>query len=250
MTTKKHSRKLAIWDFNGVMDEGRIKNKGLQEFLCHRINYSLKKTKQIKKITIEDCYELYGSAIECFFEKVLPGKKEEHYSEMIKILIKSDMEIPLEKWKEHINPTKGLYSVLDKTKEKGYNNLLLTAIPNHLLDIYSKCVNLSPYFEINKTAFAVNDYPISVKRNKKNVLTHILNNRKSRNNQILKYDKIMIIGDSPSDIELKNIVQNYIKSKGRIITFQYTHPSLKFRNSGKIKPDYKIKYLTDILDKI
>ncbi|MDD4353236.1 MAG: HAD family hydrolase [Candidatus Nanoarchaeia archaeon] len=211
---------LYVFDFHGVLE------KGTENAVMLVSNMALESKNYFYRMTPEDAVKYYGLKWGEIFEKMIKVSKEkanELYEECKKI--------------DDINPgiitrftkqNNNASIVLDKIIQKKHDYILISNTRPKALSEFIKSAELEKYFKEDNT-FAVNKHESGQALNKELVLREYLSKR--------NYDRIIIIGDSPGDIELKKV------SPDNSITFLYTHPGLNFK---ECEADYKIRDLMEI----
>ncbi len=211
--------KLFVWDFHGVLEKDN-------EFAVLEVsNIILEKFGYTVRFSKEDNQKLYGVKWYEYFEYLLP---EENHK---KHLALQQACIDLESEKPHIvdNNIKAndhVHEVLEKIGTK-YDQILISNMSDVALLRFMKVINVTQYFSDGK-AFAANSYIGNKVYTKNEILEKYLKDK--------KFDKLIIIGDTPRDMELKKVVGG--------VTYLYNHPNLNFKNC---KADYKINDLREIL---
>lgn len=213
-------KKLYVFDFHGVLE------KGTENALREVSNLALKPKGYNYEMTSDDSLKYYGLKWGEIFEKMLNISKyeaDELFNECKKI--------------DDLNPgiiakytfqNDNASSALDKIISHNDDYILISNTRPEALCIFIKSAGLEKYFNQFNT-FAVNKHESGQELTKELVLKKYLEGK--------EYALIKIIGDSPSDIELKKV------SPKNSITFLYTHPWLNFK---ECESDYKIRNLMDI----
>lgn len=212
---------LYVFDFHGVLE------KGTEKAVTIVSNMALKRLGYDFIISHEEIMKKYGHKWHDIFLQTVPKiSYDEAYSLYKECLIVDELfpNIILENTKQNDNAKKVIETII-----KNNDNYILISNTNpKALKTFLKAAELENYF--NETnSFAVNQHDEEVILTKENVLRNYLADK--------NYDKIIIIGDSPGDIELKKVCPK------NSVTFLYTHPGLNFRDSDS---DYKIRNLMEI----
>jgi phosphoglycolate phosphatase-like HAD superfamily hydrolase len=217
--------KLFIWDFHGVLEVGtenavvEISNKALEEF-----GYN-------QRLTLVDCEKFYGLKWFEYFEKVLPGAThKEHINLQNRCFQISDADPGIVakciKQNEHAE-------VVLKAIAESHHQILIPNTHQKALNTFVKALKFERFF-CKKDIFAADAHKDGIKKTKKDILTHYLENAP------VEYDEFISIGDSEGDIAL---LKGFPNSK----TYLYAHPKRKHR---KVDATYKIRDLRDILKEL
>jgi phosphoglycolate phosphatase-like HAD superfamily hydrolase len=214
--------KLFVWDFHSVLEKGNDLS------VLEISNTVLKKLGYKEHFTLEDIKKLNGLKWYEYFENLLPN--EPHYMHM-KIqascfaLSNDNPEIIA----HCIKPNDYVFIVLDKIQQKHQQILISNTTPKSL-KFFIKSVGIDSYFT-NNNSFAVDGHTPDKIRSKKIILDKYLRNK--------SFESIVVIGDSPADIELANY--------NNATSYLYTYPGMEFK---KCIPTYKITDLRKILKEI
>lgn len=212
---------LYVFDFHGVLE------KGNENSVREISNLALKNLNYQRELTKKESLKYYGLKWNEIFRKILPKITIQDSFDLYKesINVKSvHPEIILKHTKQNDN----VLFVLEKILEDNDEMILISNTGQKSLIEFIKTVNLEKYFN-QDNSFGVSGYDANNQLTKKELLKKYLENR--------RYEKIIIIGDSPGDIELKEV------SPDNSITFLYTHKYLDIRECN---PNFKIDDLRDI----
>ncbi|MFA5303181.1 MAG: HAD family hydrolase [Candidatus Nanoarchaeia archaeon] len=212
---------LFVFDFHGVLE------KGTEKAVTMVSNIALERLGYDFKISHEEIMKHYGHKWHDIFLQTVPKiSYDEAYSLYKECLIVDELfpNLILENTKQNDNAKKAIETII---KNKDEYILISNTNPN-ALKTFVKAAELENYFNENNS-FAVNQHDNGVSLTKENVLRNYLNGK--------SYEKIIIIGDSPGDIELKKV------SPHNSVTFLYTHPGINFRDC---EADHKIRDLMEI----
>ncbi len=211
-------KKLFVWDLHGVLEKGQedvvleISNRILKQF-----NYSERFTKDIVN-------KMYGKFWHAYFAHLLPHESPERHLELQEACFELETNNPDIIFK-YMQANDDAHFVLGKIFN--YHSQILISNTNiEALPIFIESIMGEKYFS-DKNAFAVDSRDFDDK-NKETILKDFLKNK--------EFDDIIIIGDSPGDMELKNV------AGGK--TYLYSHPGKPFR---KCEADYKIRDLRLVL---
>ncbi len=214
--------KLFVWDYHGILEKG---NEAAAFYVS---NLVLEKFGYKERLSQKDAINLYGRKWYEYFEHVLPAESHKRHLELQKAgfdFTASNPEIVA----SFVKPNPHAKEVLRKIAEK-HAQIIISNTDPRSLDIYLKMVDIQKYFP-NGASFAAQAHTRDSKRNKISILKDYLAGK--------TFEDIIIIGDSPSDMELKEI------AGGK--TYLYCHPGMKHRDC---EADQKIHDLRDLLAEI
>jgi phosphoglycolate phosphatase-like HAD superfamily hydrolase len=212
---------LFVFDFHGVLEKGNenavleISNSVLAEFSYHQ------------RFTIEDCNKLYGSKWFEYFKYLIPSEKHERYLELQERCFKYQQENP-QIVAKHIKPNDHVYDVLE-TIAKNHTQIVISNTNPESMRFFLDSIGVSSYFP-DGNVFAV-DMHRNNHLTKEKVLRKYL--------ECKEFEKVIVIGDSPSDISLASVVNG--------VSYLYSHPGRKFRNADA---NYKISDLRELLKEV
>ncbi len=215
--------KLFVWDFHGVLEKGNeyavleISNKAPEELGFHQ------------RLSIDDCHKLYGLRWYEFFEYLLPNEPHETHIHLQSTSLSISKRMP-EIVTKHIRLNDFAGEVLDRIHQVHSQILISNTQPTHL-EFFMNTVGISRYFK--QKAFAADNHRKDLIKTKIDILKEYLNKCDE------PYDSVIIIGDSPNDMEMGKI------SKTK--TYLYSRPDRAFR---LCESNYRINDLRDILREI
>src|SRR6202008_641129 len=193
--------KLFVWDFHGVLEKDNdlavldISNKVLEE------------AGYIERFSTEDNRNFYGLKWFQYFERLLPNLTNEQHM-ALQAAFFSDAEKNLDILAKHIKPSDHSLAVLKAIHEAGHDQIILSNTrPSDLL-WFVNAVGIKTYFPDEKIIGVNAHEKHGVKQD---ALKHYLKNK--------DFEKVIIIGDSQSDMELKEVAGG--------TTYFYTHPHIK-----------------------
>lgn len=205
-------KKIFIWDFHGVLETGT------ENAVLEISNKALEASNRAERLTIEQCNQLYGKEWWEYFARIMPYEPHTFHILLQNLCYALDS---FDIIKKYIKPAPYAYEVLEKIKEN-HEQILISKVNPPSLYKFIDSVSMRYFFGEGK-AFASND--------KKKTLAEFLENK--------KFDSLVIIGDSPSDIELKNVAGG--------VTYLYSHPWRQFRECDA---QYKIHDLREVLREV
>lgn len=212
--------KLFVWDLHGTLERGNhravidISNEVLGRFgHTERFDYA-------------DSIALYGKKWYEYFTWLLG---EDEYAQAIELqeacfeLSESNPNMQC----NGIEPTPHAAETLAAIGRR-HDQILISNTRPATLAIFLKVLSLEEFFP-EGTAFAVDQHSREAERTKAHVLAEYLGRRD-------RYDHIVIIGDSPSDMRLAEV--------GGGSRYLFTHPGFRFR---ECEADHRIRDLRRLL---
>ena len=216
---------LFVWDFHGVLEKGNEKSV---EELC---NLVLKDFGFERRINLKEVVDWYGLNWLDYFKLTVPEGTPELWQKM-KEKVLSFQERGWEIIKKNIKAREFAKSVLEKIKNKGHQNILLTnAQPEHAKK-FTELIGINTYLD----AIIGVDSPYDSRRKdeihivKGDNLTSFLNGK--------EYRKIVLIGDKESDIKAGKIC--------RAATYLFVDPE-NANAEKETEADYTISDLREVL---
>lgn len=213
--------KLFVWDFHGVLE----KDNDLA--VLDVSNHILESHGYKERLTEEDNRNYYGFKWYEYFEHLLPNQsKKEHLSlqdECFTYCIDNQISA------KYIKQTEHAANVIEAINEAGHDQILLSNTRPEDILWFIKLVKLENRFQESKI-FGVNAHQKCTC--KSDALRQYLSDK--------KFDSIVIIGDSASDMKLKDVNGG--------ITYLFRHPHLQFNEL--VTADYTINDLRQILQEL
>lgn len=219
--------KLFVWDFHGVLEKG---NKRYC-LLCS--NLALEKAGINKRFVDKDINLLYGLQWNQFFEYILPEESSKKHKELEKIAYKINNKLMYKELPKYISANDHASEVLEKIIDSGNDQILISNSGDEGLSFFLKTTNLTDFFP-NGKAIGVHGPKNSLNRTKKEALEGYIKDK--------NYEKIIPIGDSKGDVELKQFTNGIPTT-----SYLYAHSGQPFREA---EADYKIHDLREILREI
>ena len=220
-------KKLYIWDFHGTLEKNNenavleISNKVLEIF-----GYE-------KRFAEEYINKLYGRKWWEYFKFILPSEAHEKHLELQEACFNFQNSSDI--IKKYISPADYAHYVLEEIVKAGHSQILISNTNPESLNVFIEAVNMGKYFSA-KNSFAADTHRDN--KTKNNVLENFLKEN--------EFNEIIIIGDSPSDMELKDFISAITNTK-TIKTYFYMHKGRKIR---ECEADYYINDLREILKEI
>ncbi|MGD0284521.1 MAG: HAD hydrolase-like protein [Candidatus Saccharimonadales bacterium] len=214
--------KLFVWDFHGVLE----KDNDLA--VLEITNKVLEQEGYEERLSKEKANEFYGLKWYEYFEQILPLLTNKEHMALQASCFKY-CEDHLDVLANHIKVNDYAVEVLGKINNSKNDQIILSNTRQSDLLWFIDTVGIKKFFTKSKI-FGVNAHEKF--RVKSDVLAHYLKSK--------EFDTIIIIGDSESDMELKNVAGG--------LTYFYNHPSFKLNNV--VKTDFIITDLREILKQI
>lgn len=215
--------KLFVWDFHGTLEQGN------EQAAIELSNMALKQLGYSERFSDEHTHALYGLKWYQYFEHLLPNEPHSRHLELQRISHDLGAE-RLDIIKKHIRPANHALEVLQRIQQAGHHQVLISNSSPVALRYFIDAIGLNDYFS-PKTAFAVDNHLAETPTTKEELLrSHVSKH---------PYDHIVIIGDSPKDMELKDVAGG--------TTYLYAHEDYPFRGDSG---DYHITDLRKILQEL
>lgn len=214
--------KLFVWDYHGVLEQGneisawKVTNLVLDDF-----GYA-------ERLSRQDAIKLYGKKWYEYFEHILPSETHERHLELQQAgfdFTSTNFDFVASFIKPNPNADNVLRDIAKKHKQ-----ILISNTDPKSLKHYIKVANISSHFAPD-VVFAANGHSKDSRESKKIMLKEYLKDK--------DFDEIIIIGDSPSDMALKEV------AGGK--TYLYCHPGMVHRTC---EADVRITDLRDLLREI
>lgn len=214
---------LFVWDFHGVLEKD---NENAVLEISNRI---LEQLGYKERFTAEDNLKLYGKKWYEYFEYLLPNKPhEEHINLQMKCIALEEKEPNIVD--SNIKPNDFALEVLETIAKTENDQILISNMSDVALMRFMDAIDVTKYFPKGK-AFPCNSRGADRVFTKNEVLAKYLIGK--------SYRKIIIIGDTPPDMKLKEVAGG--------TTYLYTHPHLNFKDSPA---DHRINDLRNILKEL
>lgn len=219
--------KLFVWDFHGVLERGN------EKAVIHISNRVLREFGYPERFNKKDSHKLYGLKWYEYFEHLLPHLGHADHVKLQKKCFQISNDEP-EIVTNHIKVNNHVHYVLNKIS-KNHKQILISNTKPKSLKMYLKVTNTTKFFPKNMS-IAVDAHKKKLNKSKADILVGILNTLND------DFNKVIVIGDSPGDIELSKYLTKYT-----VVTYLYTHPNNKHR---KCSADYYINDLRQVLNEI
>lgn len=218
--TKGQIVKLFVWDLHGVLERGNdravidISNQVLAMYgYHHRFQY-------------DDGRRLYGRKWYEYFAALLRDEPHQRHVELQEACFTLSEERPDLQY-QWISPTPHAGTVLAAIAAC-HQQILISNTRPATLDMFLKLLELADFFTPGR-AFAVDQHVRDATVTKQDVLASFLAAQPA-------FDELVIVGDSPSDMQLANVVGG--------TTYLFAHPEFPFR---ECKADFRIHDLRQVL---
>ena len=210
--------KLFIWDFHGVLE------KDNELAVLDISNQVLRQAGFKQRFTKADNHRLYGVKWYQYFEDLLPDLSHKKHLALQAACFKF-AEKNLHILHKHIKPNDYVIEVLKAIKKAGHDQVILSnSRPADIL-WFVESIGIKQYFPDEKI-IGVNAHERH--EAKQDALLHYLKGK--------VFDSLVIIGDSKSDMELKNVAGG--------VSYFYNHPGV---SPTKPESDYQINDLRKVL---
>jgi phosphoglycolate phosphatase-like HAD superfamily hydrolase len=216
--------KLVVWDLHGTLEQGNERSViDISNLVLDQFNYH-------QRFSYDDNPVLYGLKWYEYFSWLLPDDSHARHLELQEACFElSETRPDLQcRW---MQPTSHAILVLNAISE-GHDQILISNTRPSSLAMFIKTLDYERFFS-RSNAFAVDAHTAEARLTKADVLSKYLADTDR------SYDELLIVGDSPSDMKLRDV------SGG--ITYLYAHPGLDFRACDA---DFKIGDLREVLHRI
>jgi phosphoglycolate phosphatase-like HAD superfamily hydrolase len=212
---------LFVWDFHGVLE------KDNEHAVVEVTNQVLKEFKQTARLDMETCLALYGKKWGLYYKQLCPDLDEDTIMKMVErgIEISKTTDVIF----RHVKPMEFSHEVLAAIRKAKHENMIVSNTEPNALDRYLDAVKIKHFINHKIGADSHRKYPHS-KNSKIQLLKDFLKQK--------DYDKIIVIGDTETDIELG-------KSVGAV-----TYLFSRANKHPKISADFKITDLREILKEL
>lgn len=217
--------KLFVWDFHGVLE------KDNEKAVVEITNLILSKSGYIERLTLEACHRFYGLRWFQYFEKLLPDKKRVEHLRLTKLCVERENNNKHDIIRKHIKANDYVFEVLEKIKKAGHAQIIISNTDMISLIMFLEDIGLEKYFN-EDNIFAADNHCGHKQESKTQILKKYLQGK--------NFEKIVVVGDSPDDIELASVIKNSV-------SYLYAHPWKEFRGD---KADYKINDLREVLKEL
>ena len=177
--------KLFVWDFHGVLEKG---NEFAVQEVCNKVlaDFGIK-----RKVTLQECLDLYGKKWADYFRYFAPHFDEEKILQIVFEATKYSLgkKIAL----KYIKPMDNAHDVLKKIIEKGHINIIMSNSSPESLDYFLKSVNIKDMFQY-KYGADQHKRNTSEERSKEEWLKEFL--------QQHKFDDMIVIDDLHEGIDM------------------------------------------------
>ncbi len=214
---------LFVWDLHGTLE------KGNENAVIQISNQALEERGHAVRFKDGDALRLYGKHWYEYFADVLPElAHEEHIELQQRSFAISDESTEL--IATHMQPAVHAHEVLAAIKANGCEQILISNTIPSTIPLFLKALGMEQFFN-ERNAFSVSAHAKDASRNKTHVLEEFLKRK--------HFEKIVVIGDSASDIDLARHVGG--------VAYLYAHEGYPFRAQNG---DYYIHDLQEILKEL
>jgi len=213
--------KLFVWDLHGTLEKGNERAViDISNSVLNRFGYS-------RRFSYADNPQLYGRKWYEYFEWLFEGNdhgRDLTLQEACFELSENNPEMQC-RW---IRPTPHAPDVLERIMS-AHQQILISNTRTETLKVFVDALGYGEFFS-SENAFAVDGHAECPASSKEDVLAEFLRDTGD-------YEKIVIIGDSPSDMKLKKVAGG--------VTYLFAHPDVEFRQCDA---DHRIRDLRLVLD--
>lgn len=222
---KEEGKKLFVWDLHGVLERGTERAaKIISNMVLEKEGYP-----EEFRFTYEQSVKLFGLRWHQYFEHLLPHEPPNRHFEL-QNLCYATQEADPSLLSNNIFPNDHAYKTLEAIANR-HDQILLSNTRYDKLSMFLELVGLKGFF-YNGNALGIDDAQTETK-------TSLL----EKAVQGKEYTHIIIIGDSASDMALKDA---HVPEGTKVTTYLYTHPGFPVRAKG----DYHITDLRKVLREI
>lgn len=218
--------KLFIWDLHGTLEQGNEHAVvEISNTILGRFGYS-------QRFTEEHVGQLYGLKWHQYFEFLLPAELADRHIELQAACFKfSNSPDGIKIIAKHMKPSRNALLVLEAIhKSKSHEQILISNTTPASLPVFINALKLQAYFT-SSNSLAVNQHEREARRTKEHALAEYMKYR--------KYDGLVVIGDSESDMRLAEAVNAR--------AYLYAHADVPFRSK---RGDLKIHDLKKVLQEL
>ena len=213
---------LFLWDLHGVLE------KGTENAVLAVSNHVLERAGYVERFCYDDMRKLYGKKWWQYFEKLLPGMPEAVYRDLQAACFGLSDDQFGTIVAPFIGPNDNAYEVLSQI-QCTHEQILISNSEDSSLRKFTRALGIDIYFP-EGYAIATNSHT-RPGRSKNDLLAEFLRGR--------NFDGIVIVGDSPDDMQLKSVAGG--------ITYLYAHPGWPFR---ECEADHRINDLRNVLNEL
>jgi phosphoglycolate phosphatase-like HAD superfamily hydrolase len=216
--------KLFVWDLHGTLEQG---NDRAVVDISNRV---LRSNGFRERFTYEDGQALYGRKWYEYFHWLLGERSYDRALQLQEECFELSECNPQLQY-QHIQPTPHAAEVLSAISLK-HDQIIISNTREATLDLFIKALELESHFPYDK-AFAVDQHMADAIKSKADALRDYPAERPAR------YEELIFIGDSPSDMEIKLVPGG--------LSYLYAHPEFSFR---QCVADYRIRDLREVLAQV
>jgi phosphoglycolate phosphatase-like HAD superfamily hydrolase len=215
--------KLFVWDLHGTLERGN------ERAVIDISNSVLERHGYAERFSHADSPKLYGRKWYEYFSWLF--EESDHGRDLtLQEACFQLSEISTEMQCRWIRPTPYATEVLGRIMP-GHQQILISNTRAETLKVFVDVLGYREFFS-SRNAFAVDGHAERPSSSKEDVLADYLRDADG-------YEKIIIIGDSPSDMRLKDVAGG--------VTYLYAHPDFEFRSC---EADHRIRDLREVLENV
>jgi phosphoglycolate phosphatase-like HAD superfamily hydrolase len=217
------NRTLFVWDLHGTLEQGN------ENAVIQISNQALKERGHTARFKHGDALRLYGKHWYEYFADILPEAAHEEHMELQQLSFAiSDQSTEL--IATYMRPSVHAAEVLAAIRMSDCEQILISNTVPSAIPLFLKALGMEQFFD-ERHAFSVNAHAKDASRDKTHVLDEFLKGK--------HFDKVVVIGDSASDIELSRHIGG--------IGYLYAHEGYPFRAQTG---DYCIHDLQEVLEEL
>ena len=193
---------LFVWDFHGVLE------KDCELAVMEVTNKVLEKFSVKKRMSLEEIKKFYGLKWSDYFRYCCPNADDKTIMEMVNYALKPSLNE--KSVLKYIKPQNNVFFVLEKIKEKGHLNLVISNSSQKALKFFIDSIKISDLIDDYIGVDSHTDF-LSKSNGKINLLKKYIEKN--------KFNKIIKIGDNEADIEagINSGAITYLFSKNKNI---------------------------------
>jgi phosphoglycolate phosphatase-like HAD superfamily hydrolase len=213
--------KLFVWDLHGTLEQGN------ERAVIDISNRVLERHGYTERFSYTDNPQLYGRKWYEYFAWLFRDSDHDRDLTLQDACFKLSEASP-EMQRRWLRPTPHATKVLDEIRHR-HRQILISNTRTETLRVFVDVLGYKKFFSAGN-AFAVDGHAEHPSASKEDVLSNYLRDAG-------RYEMIVIIGDSPSDMRLKKVAGG--------VTYLYAHPDFAFRNC---EADHRIRDLRAVLE--
>jgi phosphoglycolate phosphatase-like HAD superfamily hydrolase len=212
---------LFVWDFHGVLE------KDNENAVVEVTNQVLSEFGEKARVDLKFCKDLYGKKWGIYYKTACPHLDEDIILKMVNRGVEITQQTDV--IYKHIKPMEFSHEILDKIRKAGHENMIISNTEPKALDKYLDSVKITHLID-HKIGADSHRKGAHGQNSKIPLLKNFLNSK--------SYNKVLVIGDSETDIELGKAVG--------AVTYLFSREN----NHPDVDADFKINDLREVLKEI